>query len=285
MKAKKKPAKPKRSTKKKVKPVTTEATENKKADRVLVLRTCKADMSSAHTPSFVWPMSGFAEAPDWNPDPSEQCGHGLHGLLWGNGDWSLLSNEPDAVWMIVAVDPADGLVINPAKCRFRRGEVIYCGDMSGAATRILCSPEAMARAFAEAKESDKAEGHYSTAASSGYSSTAASSGDYSTAASSGCYSTAASSGYSSKAASSGDYSTAASSGYSSKAASSGKAGVAAAIGKETQAKAGENGLLIVTWWDANAKRHRACVGEVGIDGIKADTWYRVTDGKLAEVPQ
>ena len=290
------------------KKVTT--TETKKAERVLVLRTCAPDMSSYHTPSFIWPKSGFAEAPDWDPNPAEACGHGLHGLLWGNGDWSLLSNKPDAVWMIVAVDPADGLVINPSKCRYRRGEVIYSGEMQGALTRILCSPEALSRALAEAKESDRASGHSSTAASSGnsstaassgYSSTAASSGDSSTAASSGDSSKAASSGYYSKAASSGDYSTAASSGYYSKAASSGDSskaassgdyskaassgdsGIAAAIGHGTQAKAGELGLLIVTYWDEPAKRFRALVGEVGIDGIKADTFYTAKDGKLFEV--
>lgn len=84
--------------------------------------------------------------------------------------------------------------------------------------------------------------------------------------------------------SSGYYSTAASSGYGSKAASSGGyAGIAASIGNRGTVRAGENGLLICTYWDDDAKRYRACVGEVGIDGIEADTDYRVEDGKLVKV--
>ena len=88
------------------------------------------------------------------------------------------------------------------------------------------------------------------------------------------------SGNSSTAASSGDYSTAASSGYASKAASSGNSGIAATIGNNGQAKAGPRGLLIVTYWSPDEKRYRACVGNVGENGILADTWYRVVDGKL-----
>jgi hypothetical protein len=114
-------------------------------------------------------------------------------------------------------------------------------------------------------------GDGSKAASSGNYSAAASSGNYSAAASSGHGSTAASSGYGSTAASSGNYSTAASSGYGT---------IAFVAGCSGMAKAGEMGCFALCYYDG--KRNRTLVGYVGEDGIKADTWYRVRNGKLVE---
>jgi hypothetical protein len=280
------------------------------------------------------------EAPDWVD--SYECGNGLHGLLWGDGDWSHLSMAMDATWQVVEVSDVDlrtGQGDLKNKCKFRCGTVIYSGIQAEAVTMVVCSKVNFDRLFACAKAADEeaaaaggsskaassgrsstaassggsskaassgdysmaaSSGYSSTAASSGYSSTAASSGGSSKAASSGRSSTAASSGgsskaassgYSSMAASSGDYSMAASSGYSSTAASSGdysmaeqigKSGIAASIGKNGCAKVGELGLIIVTYWDKEESRYKACVGEVGKDGIKADTYYHVVNGKLVE---
>ena len=136
-------------------------------------------------------------------------------------------------------------------------------------------------------------GYYSKAASSGNYSMAASSGDYSMAASSGDSSKAASSGYSSTAASSGNYSTAASSGDSSKAASSGDSSKAEAKGAMTvamvagingRARAGNQGAFALAWKDG--EQMRIAVGIVGDGGIKADTWYRISDtGQLVEAAE
>ena len=49
------------------------------------------------------------------------------------------------------------------------------------------------------------------------------------------------------------------------------------------ATAGERGTIIIAWWDSELGRRRWVVGEVGIDGIVADTPYRVVDGALVEV--
>src|SRR5690348_404804 len=207
----------------------------------LILRSCKADMSSHG--GFVWPKSGPVEAPDWNPEPV--CGRGLHGLLWGEGNWGLLCSDFDAQWLVVEVDDApENLVkIDDQKVKFHRGNVVYAGEMSLAVTKVLCSGEAFQRAIREAGDNSSSgdcskaasSGDYSKAASSGDCSKAASSGDCSKAASSGDYSKAASSGDYSKAASSGDYSTAASSGHSSTAASSGDCSKAASSGHSSKA--------------------------------------------------
>ena len=88
-----------------------------------ILRTCDADMQGHG--GFQWPTSGHVEAPDWDPNPDRECGGGLHGLLWGCGNASLLAAAHGTRWLIVAVDPAD--VANPAqpgKVRYRRGEVL-----------------------------------------------------------------------------------------------------------------------------------------------------------------
>ena len=103
-------------------------------DKVLVLRTCNPYMTSHN--GFVWPRTGDVEAPDWDPKP--ECGNGLHGLLWGEGDWSLLRGELNAVWQVVEVDPADLVNIDSAKVKFRKGTVVYTGEMSKAITMVLC---------------------------------------------------------------------------------------------------------------------------------------------------
>jgi hypothetical protein len=258
-------------------------------EKSLVLRTVAADMVSRGTnadgsprPDFTWPALGPVQCSDWEPTPA--CGHGLHGLLWGEGDWGLLAREADAKWQVVEVDTASVVKIdNGEKVKFPRGEVLYSGEQAIATTMVLCGRRAFERTMALAKHAGAkagAEGDYSSATSSGDSSSAASSGNYSRAASSGYSSSAASSGDSSRAASSGDYSRAASSGDSSRAAQKGESGIACALGDDVTVTVGERGLLIATWWDEPAKRYRAVVGEVGVDGIEAGVAYVVRDGKL-----
>ena len=99
-------------------------------------------------------------------------------------------------------------------------------------------------------------------------------------ASSGDGSTAASSGHGSKAASSGDYSKAASSGNYSTAASSGTSTVAMVAGLNGMAKVGENGAFALAFKDG--EQMRIAVGIVGEEGIKANTFYKVSNGVLVE---
>ena len=86
-----------------------------------VLRTCEHNMHSSY--GFFWPESGPVECSDWDPKP--KCGHGLHGLLHGEGDGSLLDWDLAAKWLIVEVENYTDL---DGRVKFERGNVVYCGD-------------------------------------------------------------------------------------------------------------------------------------------------------------
>ena len=101
------------------------------SEYVLVLRTCDQDHRSYG--GFQWPELGPVECPDWNPSPV--CGGGLHGLLWGAGDASLVSFASDAVWKVVEVE-GSAIVDLGGKVKFPRGVVVYSGTRDGA-TRYI----------------------------------------------------------------------------------------------------------------------------------------------------
>ena len=98
----------------------------------LFLRTVDADHKSYK--GFQWPreVGAVVVAPDWSPEAV--CGRGLHGLMWGEGDASLLSN--DAVWQVVeAVESAS--VCLSGKRKFASCTIRYVGDRDGAVHYIL----------------------------------------------------------------------------------------------------------------------------------------------------
>ncbi len=102
-----------------------------------VLRTCKSDMTSYG--GFVWPRSpgSIVEAPDWDPTP--RCGGGLHGLLNGVGDGTLLHFSPPegAVWLIVEVLDPDPPVDLDGKVKFRTGKIVLTGDQETVTNRMV----------------------------------------------------------------------------------------------------------------------------------------------------
>lgn len=64
-------------------------------NRVLALKILHADGKSAHN-DFQYPGVGeTVTAPDWMP--TYDCGHGLHGYLWGRGDISVSLYKPGEV--------------------------------------------------------------------------------------------------------------------------------------------------------------------------------------------
>src|SRR5208283_2200365 len=122
-----------------MKPTKRSSKKSRKVEYDLVLRTCKADLTSCN--GFQWPESGHVSAPDWDPKP--ECGHGLHGLLHGCGDYSCLSDQANAKWLVVKV-PKNTCVDIDDKVKFPEGEVIFAGSKDDAIKMIAdaypCEP-------------------------------------------------------------------------------------------------------------------------------------------------
>ena len=89
------------------------------AETVLVLRTCAAD-GSTHN-GFKYPDSGLVEAPDWKP--TAECGNGLHGWLWGSGEWSLKNKAANIKWLVIEVGK-DSIIDLGGKVKFPKGNII-----------------------------------------------------------------------------------------------------------------------------------------------------------------
>ena len=90
---------------------------------VYLLRTCDEDLKSRG--DFQWPSSGLVSAPDWDPKP--ECGKGLHGLLSGEGDGSLLSTKDPAKWMVIAAVKSEVVQID-RKVKVPRAYVVFVGS-------------------------------------------------------------------------------------------------------------------------------------------------------------
>ena len=104
------------------------------ADVVCVLRCVPPSMRT--TNEFLWPESGPVECPDWQPHA--ECGNGLHGWLWGEGDLSASGGVwemPDAKWLVVCVAKKDVVELG-GKVKYPRGEVVFCGTREAAANKI-----------------------------------------------------------------------------------------------------------------------------------------------------
>ena len=133
---------------------------------VLVLRTCSADMTSYG--GFKWPKRGPVKCKDWQP--IKECGNGLHGLLWGEGDGSLLSWEDSARWLVVRVK-ASTLIDLAGKVKFPAGTVVHCGDRKSAIEYLQKrAPEgkAIVGATATAGDGGTATAGYGGTATAGY---------------------------------------------------------------------------------------------------------------------
>ena len=217
---------------------------------VLCLRT--NDTNNQSRDGFQWPESGECVAPDWSSSPI--CGYGLHGLLWGTGDSSLLNWSDDAKWLVVEVS-ADSVVDLSDKVKFPRCKVVYCGNRLGATGlmhRIAPNGSAVIGGTATTGYRGTATAGYRGTATTGDRGTATT-GEYGTA-TAGEYGTATA----------GDRGT----------ATAGEYGTAI-TGDYGTATAGEYGILQLTYWDIGSGRSRIVTKYVGEDGINPNTPYTI----------
>ena len=124
--------------------------------------------------------------------------------------------------------------------------------------------------------------------SSGYYAQIGSSGDYAKIGSSGDYAKIGSSGDSAKIGSSGDSAQIGSSGYYAKIDSTGEDSVIMCAGRNSKAKAKIGSWITLAEWKWSNEKNRyvpVCVKTEYVDGekIKADTWYKLENGKFVEV--
>jgi len=281
----------------------------------LVLRCSRADGSSKN--GFVWPTVAGAEvvAPDWLAN--NECGHGLHGWLFGAGDHtsSSYAEDPNALWYVLEVVTTD-IVMLGGKCKFPRCMIRFVGPRGDAAAYMLAHEPrsrdvAVIGACRQVGDTQSVivgyggtatagDGGTATAgdggtATAGYGGTATA-GDGGTAtAGDGGTATAGTRGT----ATAGDGGTAtagdggtATAGYGGTAtagdggtATAGTRGTATA-GTRGTATAGDGGELRIQWWDAKASRYRTATAYVGEDGIKPNTPYRLdANHKFVEAPK
>ena len=107
-----------------------------KPETALILRTCNADLTSHG--GFQWPseIGAVVTAPDWRDD--DECGHGLHGWLFGHGDSSASNSigSPYAKWLVVEA-PISSLKSLGGKVKFPSCTVRHIGDKHSATAYLL----------------------------------------------------------------------------------------------------------------------------------------------------
>jgi len=264
----------------------------------LMLRTCAADGTSYN--GFKWPKSGPVKCNDWRP--KAEYGHGLHGLLWGEGDGSLLNWAEDAAWLVVRVRLSEVVQID-RKVKVPSGVVEFFGAAHEAVELIQKYAPAgtvIVGGTATAGDGGTATAGYRGTATAGYRGTAtagdggtatagylgtATAGDGGTAtagvggtATAGYRGTAtagyrgtATAGYGGTA-TAGDGGTA-TAGYGGT-ATAGYGGTATA-GDRGTATAGDRGAISILYW--NGEKYKRAIFAVGEDGIEPNQAYRVDE--------
>jgi len=263
-------------------------------ETVLVLRTCNNDLTSYG--GFQWKESGIVEAPDFIKN--NECGNGLHGFLWGEGDGDLANWMLDAKWLVVKVNKEDIVYFEcNDKVKFPKCKVVFCGNRKDATDYIIQNGAKGKNVIGACVSSghrgiaSSAYFGHSTSLSFGHSISErngtsisedfghSTSEDYGTAISGECGTSI-----------SGDYGTSISGicGYS----ISGDYGTSISKNRGTSqtgfygiATSEEHGILIIHWWDTINLKRKISIAYVGENGIKPNTPYKLDkDGNFVESP-
>ena len=255
-------------------------TKSTKPATALVLRCCAADMTSRD--GFVWPGVGeTVVAPDWRDDL--KCGGGLHGWLYGAGDYTALDywRKDDAKWLVLEVEES-GIREFDRKCKFPSALVRFAGGKARAAAYLVeHEPRAVAcnvigLSVVAGDHQTAAAGPLGNATSGDWGNSI--SGDLGTSTSGN--SGNSTSGYGGTA-TSGDWGTATSGDWGT--ATSGDLGTSTS-GYGGTSTSGERGEIQIRYYDLKAERYRTAVGYVGEDGIEANVAYKLdSDHKFIKV--
>jgi hypothetical protein len=251
-------------------------------DSVLVLRVNPPDMVAARdhvTGGFLWPNSGYVEAPDWSN--RKACGNGLHGWLWGVGDIGAAGanvDDADAKWLVVRVRSEDVVDLD-GKVKFPRGWVEFCGKREDAVAVISrAAPKNTPVMFGTATAGDAgtATAGYAGTATAGDAGTAIAGSRGTAIAGSRGTATAGDRGT----ATAGDAGTAIAG--SRGTATAGDAGTAIA-GYRGTATAGDAGVVGFLWFDHAAQKYRRAIGLIDGEKLKPGVKYCCNDkGEIVE---
>ena len=216
----------------------------------LVLRVCRPDMT-AHG-GFVWPseVGATVEAHDWRND--DECGHGLHGWLYGQGDHGCVDHwaKAGAKWLVLEVESSSIVVLN-GKCKFPRAVVRFVGAKHDAATYLIAHEPRAASVAVIGVRIDVGDGGSAMA---GALSTLTG-GDRSTL--------------------TGGYGATLTGGYG--ATLTGGYGATLTGGDGATLTGGDGAELRIRYWDSKADRWRTAVAYVGENGIKPGVAYRLNE--------
>jgi hypothetical protein len=220
------------------------------------------------------------------PDAAATTGEGANAATTGEGANAATTGEGAnaATTGYRANAATTGNYANAATTGYR-ANAATTGNYANAATTGYCANAATTGNYANAATT----GYCADAATTGEGANAATTGNYADAATTGEGANAATTGYCANAATTGYRANAATTGNYADAATTGQDAIAAALGINSRAKAALGSWIVLAEWeeDANLKWHvsRVCTAKVDGKKIKADTWYRLEDGRFEEVSQ